>query len=146
MNIKELVADKFWIVENNNGKVGTIRKLDTGYEFFDQRTKTTEMIESIKNFKATKVVEKNQECKIHEGYPTNSPTVFAYQHDSLPTFKKKENSKLVFSAGYYILKYSGMGWQHAFCPKLETLNNYQYRGPYLTEWDMNINLKKARKE
>jgi hypothetical protein len=39
-----------------------------------------------------------------------------------------------------------MGWQHAFCPKLETLDKYEHRGPYLTEWDMNLNLKKAKKE
>ena len=39
-----------------------------------------------------------------------------------------------------------MGWQHAFCPKLETVEKYETRGPYFTEWDMNINLKKARKE
>ena len=54
--------------------------------------------------------------------------------------------KTIFVAGYYILKYDGMGWQHAFCPKLETLDKYEHRGPYPTEWDMNLNLKKAKKE
>ena len=34
--IKEIIKDKYWIVEGQYGKVGTLRKVDEGYEFFDQ--------------------------------------------------------------------------------------------------------------
>ena len=69
------------------------------------------------------------------------------KRQALPRGKRKsKNGKTIFVAGYYILKYTGMGWQHAFCPKLETLDKYENRGPYFTEWDMNLNLNKAKKE
>ena len=65
----------------------------------------------------------------------------------IPVFiKKKLNSNTVYVAGYYLLKYHGMGWQHAFCPKADTYEKYETQGPFLTEWDMNLSLKKARKE
>ena len=33
--IKEVIKDKFWIVENTYGKVGTIRNTNDGYEFYN---------------------------------------------------------------------------------------------------------------
>lgn len=143
--IKELVDDKFWIVESNAGKVGTIRKLETGYEFFDQRINVTQLLDTIDSFAAIEIIDEDTTVKTHSGYPTNSNVVIPVEHETLLTFKKKENSKSVYAAGYYILRYHGMGWQHAFCPKLETLEKYDYQGPYLTEWDMNLSLRKARK-
>lgn len=144
---KELVKDKFWIVEANDSKIGTIRKQGNLFEFFDQRDKSTTMLETLDGFKATeRKVNVKEESQSLNGYPTNSSIVIPVEHESLPLFKKTQNAKTVFSAGYYILKYHGMGWQHAYCPKAETLDKYVYQGPYFTEWDMNLQLKKARKE
>jgi hypothetical protein len=143
--IKELVNDKFWIVESNAGKVGTIRRVDSGYEFFDQRNNATQLLDTIEDFDAVDTIVEDTATKTYSGYPTNSATVIPVEHASLLAFKKKDNSKSIYAAGYYILRYHGMGWQHAFCPKIETLEKYEYQGPYLTEWDMNLSLKKARK-
>lgn len=147
MNIKELINDKFWIVENSHGKIGTIRRMSNGFEFFDQRNNTTSIIDDMSKFKEIKnTVKEDTSVKIYKGYPTNSSVVIEVEHTELPAFKKKDNSKSVYAAGYYILRYHGMGWQHAFCPKIETLEKYEYHGPFLTEWDMNLTLKKARKQ
>lgn len=146
--LKEVIKDKFWIVENSYGKVGTIRyNSDIGYEFFNQLNETTVVLNDIDNFKISGTVKQQKELlKSYKGLPTNSTTVYAVEHEHLPLFKKTEKGKSVYVAGYYILKYEGMGWQHAFCPKLDTVEKYETRGPYLTEWDMNLSLKKARKE
>ena len=147
MNIKELINDKFWIVENSHGKIGTIRRMPNGFEFFDQRNNTTSIIDDMSKFKEIKnTAKEDTSVKIYKGYPTNSCIVIEVEHKALPAFKKKDNSKNVYAAGYYILRYHGMGWQHAFCPKIETLEKYEYQGPYLTEWDMNLSLKKAKKQ
>ena len=58
----------------------------------------------------------------------------------------EEFEPMVFQCGGRVLYDDGMGWQHAFCPKLETVEKYETRGPFFTEWDMNLNLKKARQE
>ena len=142
---KELIKDKFWIVEASSSKIGTIRKQGDVFEFFDQRDKSTTMLETLDKFKEVErkenVTSANQSLN---GYPTNSPIVLPVEHDSLPLFRKTEKGKTTYAAGYYILKYHGMGWQHAYCPKAETLDKYQYQGPHFTEWDMNLQLKKAK--
>jgi|TARA_B100001105_G_scaffold97539_1_gene77715 hypothetical protein len=145
--IKEIIKEKYWIVEGQYGKVGTLRKIDEGhYEFFDQNSNTTELLDSLKSFKSVNTAEISGDLQVYKGLPTNTSILYPVEDDELPLFKKAENGKTIFVAGYYILKYEGMGWQHAFCPKLETINKYEHRGPYFTEWDMNINLKKAKQE
>jgi hypothetical protein len=144
---KELIKDKFWIVESSSSKIGTIRRQDNVFEFFDQRDKSITMLDTLDGFKTAerKADIKTQNQSLN-GYPTNSAIVLPVEHDSLPLFRKTEKGKTIYAAGYYILKYHGMGWQHAYCPKVETLDKYEYQGPYFTEWDMNLQLKKAKKD
>ena len=142
---KELVKDKFWIVESSSGKIGTIRKVGDLYEFFDQRYKTTDFLETLEGFKvAERKLNVKAENQSLNGYPTNSGVLIPIEHETLPLFKKAEKGKTTYAAGYYILRYHGMGWQHAYCPKVETLDKYEFQGPYFTEWDMNLQLKKAK--
>lgn len=145
--IKEIIKEKYWIVEGQYGKVGTLRKVDNGhYEFFDQNSNTTELLDSLAGFKSVHTTEISGDLQEYKGLPTNTSILYPVEDDELPLFKKAKNGKTIFVAGYYILKYEGMGWQHAFCPKLETINKYEHRGPYFTEWDMNLNLRKAKQE
>jgi hypothetical protein len=144
---KELVKDKFWIVEASSNKIGTIRKHGNLYEFFDQRDKSTTTLDTLDGFKtAERNIESKTESQSLNGYPTNSSVVIPVEHETLPLFRKTDNGKVVYAAGYYILRYHGMGWQHAYCPKVETIDKYEYQGPYFTEWDMNLQLKKAKKD
>jgi hypothetical protein len=144
---KELVKDKFWIVEASSNKIGTIRKHGNLYEFFDQRDKSTTTLDTLDGFKtAERNIESKAESQSLNGYPTNSSVVIPVEHETLPLFRKTDNGKVVYAAGYYILRYHGMGWQHAYCPKVETVDKYEYQGPYFTEWDMNLQLKKAKKD
>ncbi len=105
------------------------------------------MLDTLDGFKTAerKIDTKTQNQSLN-GYPTNSGVVIPITHDSLPLFLKTEKGKTTYAAGYYILRYHGMGWQHAYCPKAETLDKYEYQGPYFTEWDMNLQLKKAKKD
>lgn len=139
---KEIVADKFWIVENRYGKVGTVRKLDDGYEFFDQVTGNKQLLASLEQFTPSERTDSvaNKTCN---GFPTTSPTVFVVEHETLPVFKKSESANTLFAAGYYIIKFKE--WLPSFTPKLSTLEGYEFQGPYLTEWEMNIELKRAKK-
>jgi len=146
LKIKEIIKEKYWIVESQFGKVGTLRKVDKGYEFFDQNNNTTELLNSLTGFKSVNTAEIGGDLQVYKGLPTNTSILHPVEHETLPLFKKAKNGKTIFVAGYYILKYEGMGWQHAFCPKLETINKYEHRGPYFTEWDMNLNLRKAKQE
>ena len=48
-------------------------------------------------------------------------------------------SKSLYCAGYYIIKFR-KGWVKSFCPKLITLERYQYQGPFKTETEMRSSL------
>jgi len=140
-NTIELIEDKFWIVESRIGKVGTIRKVSTGYEFFNQLDKTTTNIDNLNDFGS---IEKQEtDLKTCQGYPTNSSIVYNGDHEKLPIFYKKPSMKQPHAAGYYIIKFKK--WLPSFCPRLSTLQNYEYNGPFLTEWDMNLQLKRTKK-
>jgi hypothetical protein len=50
----------------------------------------------------------------------------------LPIYTKGKKSKSCFCAGYYLVRF-GTNWVQQFCPKLITLNRYEYQGPFKSE-------------
>ena len=139
---KPVVKNKMWIVENGGIKVGNIMAVDEGgvvYLHDNQR----EMFPSIKLLskeyniefvKAEKPKKVKQDVYDVYGFPTNSAPnneVLDVQR-YLPIYTKGTKSKSLFCAGYYIIKFSST-WVRAYCPKLITLNRYEYQGPFKTQ-------------
>ena len=146
LKANEVIAGKYWIVNSGDGrKVGTLRAVDVGYEFFDSRTNSTSTFDSMDEFKVLERGAVKEDNALIQGYPTGVSDPVAVDHDRLPAFTKTKTAKQVFVAGYYIVKFEGMGWQWAFAPRLATVDKYDYRGPFLTEWEMNLELKKYKR-
>ena len=61
----------------------------------------------------------------------------------LPLFTKSGASKSLYCAGYYTIKFD-KGWVKSFCPKLITIERYEYRGPFKTELEMKQALSNAK--
>lgn len=81
------------------------------------------------------------------GYPVdfNSPNEVIIKGNKLPLFSKKATSEVYYSAGHYCLNFP-KNWMPAYCPKLSTLETYEFAGPFKTEMEMRSNLVKLRKE
>ena len=81
------------------------------------------------------------------GYPVdfNNPNEVIIKGNNLPLFNKKTTSDVYYSAGYYCLNFP-KNWMPAYCPKLSTLETYEYAGPYKTELEMRSSLIRLRKE
>jgi len=81
------------------------------------------------------------------GYPVDfdSPNEVIIKGNKLPLFSKKATSDVYYSAGYYCLHFP-KNWMPAYCPKLSTLETYEFAGPYKSEMEMKSNLVKLRKE
>lgn len=143
---QEVIKDKFWIVNEIHGKVGTLRSLPDGsYEFFDQRTNETKIIDTLDTL--IQVVDRDlptseEVVKFIKGYPTATPNPVEVANTVLPLYVKTATSKSVMAAGHYIIQFKN--WLPSFCPKYETLEKYPYRGPWATEWEMNIELKRYK--
>ena len=145
MLAKQLVPNKFWIVQDKGRKVGTLQKDTNCYYFVTKSDKVR--FENEDHLRSTfgddffeEVYNKNtKQSKIKEvtGFPTST---FAYNplydvKQGLPLFSKSRKSKSLYCAGYYCIKFQ-KGWVKSFCPKLITLQRYRFKGPFTTEMEM----------
>lgn len=97
------------------------------------------------------VVEPNAEAAIKtdyfiNGYPVDfeNPNEVILKGNKLPLYSKKATSDVYYSAGYYCLDFPRNSMP-AFCPKLSTLETYEYAGPFKSEMEMRSELTKRRK-
>jgi hypothetical protein len=139
---KPVVKNKFWIVEEGGEKIATIQAIEEG-GFVYVQSEHREMFPSIKMIakkynvefvKAERPRREKQDVYEVYGFPTNSQPnneVLDVQR-YLPIYTKGVKSKSFFCAGYYIIKFSN-NWVRAYCPKLITLNRYEYQGPFKTQ-------------
>lgn len=147
---QEVIKDKFWIVNTEHGKVGTLRNLGAGnYEFFDQRSNETTTLDSLDQLfvlteKSTGTPEVLPEVMIN-GYSTGLQEAYQQEYKHYPAYTKTANANTLYGAGYYIIEFHSTGWQWAFNPKISTLEKYPSKGPYQTEWEANLELKKHRR-
>ena len=156
---KTLIKDKFWIVEEDGEKLGTLQKQnDNGWIFLSKKDKqifeTQESLFTRFGFnifdKATitqsESVQATDNFDVH-GYPCSQHPynpMFNVQKQ-LPVYTKTPKSKSQFCAGYYIICFE-KGWRKAYCPKMITLSRYEYKGPMKTKLEMQQVLNNAVKE
>lgn len=149
LKAKEVLKDKFWIVEKDNEKIGTLSFNDEQYMLSDASgthflSKTQLKKRLGKEVSWEKLVITEHHTKEISGYPT-SCVPFNDMYDvkrRLPLFTKSKKSKSVYCAGYYIIHFD-KGWVKSFCPKLITVERYETRGPFKTEIEMRTALSKA---
>lgn len=150
---KTILKNKFWIVEENNNKVGTLTWNDDkfvlsskeGVSFFDNK-KQLEKTLGVKITEKQAVEQKSDITKEVYNYPT-SCTPYNEMYDvkrKLPLFTKSAKSKSLYCAGYYIIRFD-KGWVQSHCPKLITLERYDFKGPYKTEIEMRQELSNAKR-
>ncbi len=155
IHAKPIIQDKFWIVEENGEKVATLRKNEdnrfvmsneTGIEIYDNKESLTKKFG--KGFFIAKIVKEadgNLPNEVHGyGTSTNPHNAMFDIRKKLPLFTKSEDSKSLYCAGYYIIKFD-KGWVKSFCPKLITLQRYEYQGPFKTELEMKQRLSNVSK-
>jgi hypothetical protein len=158
---KTLVKDKFWIVEQNGQKLGTLQKKDNnGYVYLNKAEKETQVYantESLITKFGVDIFAESNVAKIEDEVQTDNFEVHGFpcsQHPynpmfdvqkQLPVYTKTPKSKSQFCAGYYIICFE-KGWRKAYCPKMITLSRYEYKGPMKTKLEMQQVLNNAVKE
>ena len=151
---KSVLKDKFWIVENDGERIGTLSLNDDRYMF--SSSAETCFFDNKKQMKkkfgvdiiwsdVDKDLKKPTDYDVH-GYKA-SVEPFNSMYDikrKLPLFTKSSKSKSLSCAGYYIVKFE-KGWVKSFCPKLITVERYETRGPFKTELEMRQELSNANR-
>ena len=150
---KPVLDDKFWIVEEEGIRIGTLSKNEDGFvisakgkvDFFTSENQLKKKFG--KNFLVATITEPSKDLK-HEvhGYPTRT-TPYNSMYDikrKLPLFTKSEKSRSVYCAGFYLIKFN-VNWLKSFCPKLITIERNEYIGPFKTEFEMKAELSNVNK-
>lgn len=145
---KPVLENKFWIVENNGQKVGTIRSNDHGIVLqVGKENRTFNDIKELTNVSFTDkdvVKTEKQEYEVHD-YPCKTQPynpIFDLKR-KLPLYTKTENSQSFFCAGYYVVHWEDGSHSPSYCPKLITLSRYEFDGPFKTRIEMQETLRKA---
>jgi hypothetical protein len=132
---KPVVKNKFWILRENDRKVGTVEKNKN--EFVVNMYNQQSDFKSIKTLKNRTNIEFEEEQDKKwapefqvNGFPTNAKPYNAVYNvqKRLPIFTKKNKSKSWHAAGYYQIIINGKTVTK-FCPKLILLQRYPYVGP-----------------
>lgn len=138
---KPVIPDRYWILKQDDQKIGNIEvdphgvfqvKINNQIQNFKTVRNIKQRVdidfESIPKFQPA--VDLNQ---VH-GYPTNTRpynAIYDVKH-RLPLWTQDPRSKSRYAAGWYRVRH-GRTWTVCFCPKLITLERYQYQGPFLSE-------------
>jgi hypothetical protein len=152
---KVLIPEKEWLIRNGSEKIGSISKVKKGYVVLHHgKSVPFKDLAEIKSAigiamfeesinKVKKDIDRSSEYSIYD-YPCKSKPyepLFNVQK-KLPLYTKRLKSKSQHCAGHYIIKFR-KGWVKSFCPKLITLERYPYQGPWKTEEESRVALKKA---
>jgi hypothetical protein len=153
------ITETSWLVlgDTDETRVGLLTEIHEKYVLMAQGAKKSFLsrMEVNKYFEEDvfeNVVEVTSEPDVQKdyfinGYPVDfdSPNEVIIKGNKLPLFSKKATSDVYYSAGYYCLHFP-KNWMPAYCPKLSTLESYEYAGPFKSEMEMRSNLIKLRKE
>lgn len=157
IKLKE-ITDRSWLLLADEEKVGLISQKNSGEYILLAKDAKLEFAnkKEVNDFFETDVFGKISIEKIEEpvkeyfikGYPVDYPDPIEVDpHDKiskLPLFTKKKGGTVYLCAGYYCLK-TDRGWRPVFCPKLSTVEKYEYDGPIKSEFELKRRLSALKK-
>lgn len=153
------ITEQSWLVigDTDDQRVGLLTEIRNQYtlmiagakqQFLNRKEVNKFFNEDVfKNVTEPVVDESVKKDYFINGYPVDfdNPNEVLIKGNRLPLFSKKATSDVYYSAGYYCLNFP-KNWMPAYCPKLSTLESYEYAGPFKTELEMRTQLTKLRKE
>ncbi len=137
-----IFKEKIWTVEENGQKIALLQYVNNSYSYKPIKIGSTsesfnDLITLKKKYKIkflksprTKKIRKLEQNLVYGFLAGCTPfnEVFEIKR-GIPLFTKTKKSKSKFCAGYYLLNVDHQ-WIIEFNPKLITLNNYQFKGPF----------------
>lgn len=137
---KTVVPDQYWILQENDQKIGNIEHMPQGYSVRINNNVTvyktmTMLREQVPvDFKNTLPVVQEQTPQLVHGFHTTEPpfnSVFDIKHQ-LPLWTKEPRSRSWYAAGWYRVKVR-RDYETVECPKLIMLERYKYLGPFASK-------------
>lgn len=140
---KPVIDKQFWILKEDDRKVGNIQAVDSGYQLTINN--------KIVNYKTIPMLVRREQIEFEKPTkPAKVPTNLVHGYSvagkifnplwdvkhKLPLYTKEEKSKSWFAAGWYRVK-QHRNWKVVQNPKLITLQRYAYQGPFHSKEEAN---------
>ena len=95
-------------------------------------------------------VEKHDDEEVAElgninNYPVKHAGAIPVPDQELPVYKRTVTSNTAYSAGYYGVRFPN-GWVTSYCPKLTTLTENEYIGPFKTKLEMQNSITQKKRQ
>ena len=147
---KNILPEKFWIIENNDlRKLGTIQVGNDSvkvviegknYVYNDFDSALNQLNISTSEEPLSSDSEKSDYSV--NNYPVkNKPYNVTYDAGlGVSTYTKSEKSNCYHAAGYFIIGFD-FAWAQAYCPKVTTLKQNKFKGPYKSQLEMKEQLR-----
>ena len=140
---KPVVDKQYWILQEDDHKVGNIQAVNDGYRITVKNKtadyKTIPMLRRKENieFAPAEKTTKPANDQVH-GYDTGCRAYNGMWNVKmkLPLFTKQAKSKSWFAAGWYQVK-QHKTWKAVRNPKLIVLERYAYQGPFHSKEEAN---------
>ena len=150
------VTDNSWLVQgDDNSYLGLlseyneqltliIQDADRNRATFASREEAEEMLGQGIFDNTITVEERNKESYVN-GYPVNysEPHQIDSGDTDLPLYTKTPTSKVPYCAGHYIIHFPKNPLT-AYCPKLATIEEHGFDGPFKTEMEMKTFLRQLK--
>ena len=148
---KQIVENKFWILETDEGdKIGTLSiKNDKINVVIGDKTESFDNMDDAVSKHEVVFTKRMRETKQGTDNEVYGFTTSTQPHNALwnvqmklPIYTKTNKSNSYHCAGFYIIRFS-TGWVKSYCPKLITLQRYDYKGPFKSKLEMLEQLRLA---
>jgi hypothetical protein len=135
-----VVKNKFWIVERDGEKVATIQLVEDGTAVWvdNQYREKYATIKMLKDKHNVDFVKQSRAKKVSTGHNVHGYPADCVPHNplydvskKLPIYTQDNKSKSFYCAGYYLVRLNHH-WSKTYCPKLITLQRYEFSGPFKT--------------
>lgn len=136
------VTETSWILHSSGVRLAMIVANGSGFRAIGQiEKKEFDNLEDLSKHLGGPVefeeVEQEAEPEASDvnGYPIKHSTSFDVKEDKYPSYSKVAGSSLRFAAGYYGVLFAH-GWVTSYCPKITTLEENKWIGPFRTKLEM----------
>jgi hypothetical protein len=146
------VTDTSWILHQNGTRLAMIIANNKGYSAIGNLpTKHFNNLTELCHVLGGKVIFEEPEIQVEKevgnvyGYPIKHNTAHDLAIDRYPSYAKTKGSNNRFAAGYYSVLFSH-GWVQSYCPKISTLDDNIWIGPFYTKLEMLSAISAKKKE
>lgn len=147
------ITETSWILQNEGNRVALIIKTEDELQIVGNKFSKKKFANhtELETFLGSKIeIEKHDDEEIAElgnvkGFPVKHINCVAIEEQDLPIYKRSNTSSILYCAGYYGVKFPN-GWVTSYCPKLTTLTENEYIGPFQTKLEMQNSITQKKRQ